>query len=267
MFLYTFLSALLIMLTSLIGAIFVWKGFGKLVQHNTHYLITLASGIFTVLVFSLLQETWHLSDSILITVSSVLAGILLIELIIKFIPTAHHHHSVPAKCGHSHSNIDARRMMWSDFFHNAGDGILLVTSYAVDIHIGIAATLGIFLHEAVQEISEFFVLKEAGYSTKKALFWNFLSSSGILIGIILALSVSSVDWLSAPLMGIAGGGFIYALLKDLIPHTLHHAKKTNTALTHLIIFIIGLLLMLAVGNLTPHSHENHTNHEQHIIKN
>ncbi len=250
------------MLTSLIGAIFVWKGFGKLVQHNTHYLITLASGIFTVLVFSLLKETWHLSDSILITVSSVLAGVLLIELIIKFIPTAHHHHSVPAKCGHSHSNIDARRMMWSDFFHNAGDGILLVTSYTVDIYIGIIATLGIFLHEAVQEISEFFVLKEAGYTTKKALLWNFISSGGILLGVILAFSVSSIDWLSAPLMGLAGGGFIYALSKDLIPHTVHHAQRTNTILKHIFIFIFGILLMLAINNIIPHSHENHSHEKE-----
>lgn len=104
----------------------------------------------------------------MITVSSVILGIVLVEIIIKIIPKAHHH-SIPLSCGHNHSPIDAHRMMWSNFFHNAGDGILLVSTYAVNIHIGIIATIGIFLHEIIQEISEFFVLKEAGYSTKKTL--------------------------------------------------------------------------------------------------
>jgi zinc and cadmium transporter len=245
------------MLMSLIGKLFTWKGFGKLIQPNTQYLVTFASGIFVVISISLFKETLELSHSLLITTTSILIGVFIVRIIIKLLPVAHHHHSIPADCGHKHSHIDARRMMWSDFFHNAGDGILLVSAYAVNIHIGITATIGILLHEVVQEISEFFVLKEAGYSTNKALLYNFLVSSSILLGIFLAFFISSTNWLMIPLMGLATGGFIYALSKDLIPHTLHHIKKTNTFLKHFIVFILGLLLMLSVGSLTPHSHENH----------
>lgn len=259
-------SALLIMFASLIGAIFVWKGFGKFLQKNTQYLVTFASGVFTILTFSLLKETFHLSQSTLFTVSSIITGIILIELIIKFMPSAHHHHSVPPDCDHKHSHIDARRMMWSDAFHNTGDGILLVSAYMINIHIGIIATIGIFLHEIVQEISEFFILKEAGYSTKKALSYNFLVSSSILIGIFLALTLSSINWMTAPLMGLATGGFIYVLTRDLIPHTIHHAKKTNSIFKHIIIFIIGLIIMLTVNNFAPHTHE-HPDHSEHSISN
>ena len=254
---YILLSALFIMLVSLVGKLSTWKGFGRIIQHNTQYLITFASGIFTIIIISLLRETMELSHSFLITSISILIGMSIIHVIVKLLPTAHHHHSVPAGCGHKHSHIDARRMMWSDFFHNAGDGILLVSAYAVNIHVGVTATVGILLHEVVQEISEFFVLKEAGYSTKKALFYNFLISSSILIGIFLAFFMSSTDWLMIPLMGLATGGFIYALSRDLIPHTIHHAKRNNTAFKHIIVFIIGIILMLVINNLTPHSHEKH----------
>jgi zinc and cadmium transporter len=255
---YILLSALFIMLVSLVGKLSTWKGFGKFIQPNTQYLITFASGIFTIIIFSLFKETLELSHSLLITTASILIGMLVIHTIIGLLPTAHHHHSIPAGCGHKHSHIDARRMMWSDFFHNAGDGVLLVSAYAVNIHVGITATIGILLHEIVQEISEFFVLKEAGYSTNKALFYNFLVSSSILIGIFLAFFISSTNWLMIPLMGLATGGFIYALSRDLIPHTIHHAEKTNTPLKHVIIFIFGIILMLFINNLAPHSHESHS---------
>jgi len=255
---YILLSALSIMLISLIGKLSTWKGFGTIIQNNTQYLITFASGIFTIIIISLLRETLKLSHSFLITSISILIGVFIIHMMIKLLPTAHHHHSVPAGCGHKHSHIDARRMMWSDFFHNAGDGILLVSAYAVNIYVGITATIGILLHEVVQEISEFFVLKEAGYSTRKALFYNFLVSSSILIGIFLAFFMSSTDWLMIPLMGLATGGFIYALSRDLIPHTIHHAKRNNTAFKHVLIFIIGIILMLIVNSLAPHTHEGHT---------
>ena len=263
MFSAIFLSAILIMLASLTGKLATWKGFGKIIQKNTQYLIAFASGIFTVLSISLIQETLELSPSTIWAISNIIFGIIIIHFIIKLLPPAHHHHSVPSKCKH-HSRIDARRMMWSDFFHNTGDGILLVGAYTVDIHVGIIATIGIFLHEIVQEISEFFVLKEAGYSTRRALLYNFLVSGSIFIGIILAFSVSTTDKLMLPLMGLATGGFIYALIKDLLPHTIHHAKNSQAVLKHLITFIIGILLMLAVNHLLPHSHEGH--HENHLEK-
>lgn len=260
---YMFLSALIIMFVSLIGVIFVWKGFGTFVAKNSHYLTTFAGGVFAVLAFAMVKETFHLSQSISIAIGSIVFGILLIELVTRIMPKAHHHHTLPPRCGKKHSCIDARRMMITDLFHNTGDGILLVGAYMIDIHVGIVATIGIFLHEIVQEISEFFIFKEAGYSTKRALVYNFLISSSILFGIALTLALSSIEWLIAPLMGFAAGGFIYVLSRDLIPHTIHNAKQTNKWLQYGIVFICGIGIMLFVNNIIPHSHE-HDEHDKHI---
>ncbi|XLQ20419.1 MAG: ZIP family metal transporter [Candidatus Moraniibacteriota bacterium] len=261
MILYIILSAFAVMLASLVGVLFVWKGFGGLIQKNSKYLTAFAGGVFAVLAYSLIRETFHLSESILITISSILFGIILIEIITRFMPSGHHHHSLPPDCGNKHSCIDAQRMMWSDAFHNVGDGILIVGAFMVNVHVGIVATVGIFLHEIVQEISEFFVFKEAGYSTKKALLYNFIISGSIFIGIALTLLLSSVAWLMAPLMGFAAGGFIYVLIRDIIPHTFHNAKKTSTFIQHLIIFLVGIVMMFVVNNIVPHSHEHHAEHD------
>lgn len=261
MLFYIFLSALIIMLASLIGVMFVWKGFGTFVEKRAQYLTTFASGVFIVLTFSLLQETFHLASTVLIAIGSVLCGMLIIEIITRIMPEAHHDHCLPPHCDKKHSPIDARRMMLTDAFHNMGDGILLVGAYIVSIPVGIAATIGIFLHEIVQEISEFFIFKEAGYSTKKALLYNFIISSTILLGVILTLTLSSVEWMMVPLMGFAAGGFIYVLVRDLLPHMAHHATRKNIWLQHIIVLICGILIMLLVNSIMPHSHEHDEHHD------
>jgi len=250
------------MISSLIGVISVWKGLGSFVEKYSHYLTTFSGGVFVVLAYAMTKETFHTSNhNLSITILSILFGILLIEIITRSMPNSHHHHTLPPSCGKKHSCIDARRMMWSDGFHNIGDGILITGAYLIDVRVGIVATIGIFFHEIVQEISEFFVLKEAGYSTQKALSYNFLASSSILIGVFLAFALSSVDWLIAPLMGFAAGGFIYVLSRDLIPHTIHTAKNHHTWIKHLTIFAIGISLMIIINNIIPHTHE-HKSQEQ-----
>jgi zinc and cadmium transporter len=212
--------------------------------------------VFIVLAFSLVQETFHLSASPFLAIVSILIGVITIELITGFLPKAHHDHCFPPHCDKKHSHIDARRMMWTDAFHNIGDGILIVGAYMVNVHVGIAATIGILLHEIVQEMSEFFVLKEAGYSTNKALLYNFIVSSTILIGIILTLLLSSISWMIAPLLGFAGGGFIYVLARDLLPHMSHHATKQKTWPRHIIVLICGIIAMFLINSIIPHAHEH-----------
>ncbi len=249
------------MLASLVGKLLMYKGMGNFIEKNSQYLTTFASGVFIVLAFELTKETLHLSETYFIAFFSILFGVLLIEVITRLMPTAHHDHCLPPHCKKKHSPIDARRMMTTDAFHNLGDGILLVGAYMIDVKIGVAATIGIFLHEIIQEMSEFFVLKEAGYSTKKALIYNFLISSTILIGVMLTILLSSVDWMIVPLMGFAAGGFIYVLIRDLLPHISHHAHQKNSWTKHIIILIAGIIFMIIINNIIPHSHEHdeHTN--------
>ncbi len=90
-----------------------------------------------------------------------------------------------------------------------------------------------FVHELVQEVSEFFVLKQAGYSTKKALLTNFAVSSTILIGSIGGtFLLDTFSELELPLMGIAAGAFLVVVFQDLIPHSVRKAKAKASHLKH-----------------------------------
>ncbi len=267
-----FLSAFLIMLASFSGKLLTWKKFGNLLQKNTNYLVTFAGGVFLVLTYHLLEEIFHSGQNIFLSLGYIIAGIIIIKIITHFIPGKHHHHSVPSDCKPKHSDLDARRVMISDTFHNAGDGILLATSYLISPQIGLGASLGILLHEVVQEISEFFIYQEAGWSVKKALLLNFLSSASILIGISLALISAKFAVLASLLTGIAAGGFLYVLFRDLLPHSLKDAHQHSTYRKHFLVFLLGALLMFSTAKILPHSHsdehQNHNHsHQEKIISN
>lgn len=251
-------SALVIMLVSLIGVVFSWKKFSGFLQKNKKYLITFAIGIFAVVTHSLTQETFHLAKSFPLAICSILGGVVFLYLATLFMP--HHHHDTHDCCTKEHNLLNARRILLGDAIHNIGDGILLVSAFLINIHVGLIAAFGILLHELVQEIAEFFILKEAGYTTRKALIYNFLVSSTILIGITIGLFVSSIPVINIVFIGLAAGGFLYILVADLIPHTIRSIKKSGSANTHFFVCILGVLIMFSVGLLTPHNHEHeHSN--------
>jgi zinc and cadmium transporter len=255
MILYPFIAALAVMMVSLAGIIFTSRKLGSWMERNLPFLATFSIGIFSVITWGLFEESL-LHDGGLIIVLSIAAGALLVHLLAKIIPDAHHHHD--PHTGHSHSHIDARRLLLGDAMHNIGDGLLLVPAFMVSTGLGIATTVGVLLHELVQEISEFFILKEAGYSTKKALIRNFISSSTIFIGVGLSASLASIEMLEAPLIGLAAGGFMFVILRDLVPHTVSSIREKGRGDKHIQALVFGVLIMLGVNIALPHTHEEHT---------
>lgn len=240
------------MIVSLAGVISVWKKIGTVIERNLHFLVSFSAGVFLFVSYQLSIETIEHADSIQLGLVWILAGIFGIFVIFKLLPTFHHHHDNQMECG-NHSHIDARRIILSDSLHNIGDGILLATSFSISMALGWAAALSIFIHEIIQETSEFFVLKGAGYSTKKALLINLLASSTILVGSLGAsvlLNVFSV--LEVPLLGLAAGSFLVVVIQDLIPQSIRVSTTKNHIFKHLMWFILGLLLMISISLFFGH---------------
>lgn len=260
--LYTVLAALSVMLASLAGIFTVWKIANNFVKKHLAYLVTFSIGVFLVTSWSLSNEAYEFLNSPLKLSLYIILGFVLVEAFSKILPNIHHHHET--EYDHTHHKVDARRIIFSDSLHNIGDGILLVPVFLIDVRIGIATTIGIFFHEVVQEISEFFILREAGYSTKKALLLNFLVSSTILVGVFMGFTIISVDTLVGPIMAISAGSFIYVIARDLIPNTLNTLKRKGNARKHVLALILGILIMFGIGALAPHAHtDGHTDeHEE-----
>lgn len=249
----TLIASFVIMLASLVGVVFTWKTLGEWLTPRLRYLIALAAGVFTVIIYGLLEEAFHQGFSLLV-VGSFVFGVVLLEIVTHLLPKNSHHHHGPC-AEHSHGKIDARRMLVMDAIHNVHDGLTLVPAFLVSSVLGFGVALGIFLHELVQEISIFFILKEAGYSTKKALVWSFIVSTTLLLGVILSATLASVTDFALPLVAFSAGGFTYILFRDLLPSIYSHACTEKKYKQYAFAFVVGFLVMLTVTLLLPHKHD------------
>lgn len=241
--------SLLIMFASLVGVITVWGRAGSFIERNLDYLVSFSAGVFLVFLYGLASEAVEHAVTPAWGLGWLLCGALLIWLIFKILPGAHTH-------VHQHndeSHIDPRRLLVTDSIHNVADGIFLAASYAVSPALALVAGISIVIHEALQEISEFFVLRDGGYSTRKALGINFLTSSTVLVGSVGGYFLLDMfEVIEGPLLGLAAGGILVVVLHDLIPHSIRGAHSTMHYARHLAWFVLGALLMFFVSSFGGH---------------
>lgn len=248
-----FASALAIMLPSLVGAAFMRRGPHAWMARNIPYLATFSIGIFGVIAWTLGVEAvehagaWRAAGAAAFGAAFVWAAA-------RLIPDSHHHHEVEPH-SHAHSPVDARRLLVSDAIHNVTDGLLLVPAYAAGPIAGLIATLAIFAHELVQETAKFFVLKEAGYTDREAVLKSFLAASSILVGVAAAAMLSSVEGAEALLISFSAGGFLFLILRDLVPNSVKSVRNHGKAGVHIAAALLGFAVMAAIAFIAPHSHE------------
>ncbi|OHA89570.1 MAG: hypothetical protein A3C70_02320 [Candidatus Zambryskibacteria bacterium RIFCSPHIGHO2_02_FULL_43_14] len=246
------LYSVLIMLASLVGVFSIWRRVGWAIERNLSCLVSFSAGVFIIIAYQLGGEVLEHSNTFGSGLQWIIIGALAVWLLFKFMPSFHHHHTERLEI-HPHSRLDARRIMASDALHNLGDGILLASSFATSSSFGILTALSIFIHELVQEISEFFVLRQAGYSTKKALVLNFVVSSTTILGALGSFFLlESFKTLEVSLLGLASGAFLVVVLHDLIPHSVRASKQKNLYSKHLLWFLMGVILMFIINMFTMH---------------
>ncbi len=259
---YTALAALTVMLASLIGVVSVWKHLGTIIERNLSVLVSFSAGVFLLIGYGLTKETFAHAHEPLDALVWIALGALLVFTIFKILPAFHHHHDTHDE-SHTHEPLDARRVLLSDALHNAGDGILLAAAFAVSVPFGIATTASVLVHEIVQEVSEFFVLRQAGYSTTRALFINFLVLSTILLGALGGFFLlDTFEMFELPLLGLSAGAIFVVVLYDLVPHSIRSTIRNEQYLRHFVWFIAGALLMFSVNTYIGHE-DAHGDEEMH----
>ncbi|MFH1423714.1 MAG: ZIP family metal transporter [Candidatus Nealsonbacteria bacterium] len=127
--------------------------------------------------------------------------------------------------------------------HHFIDGLIIATTFMIDIRLGMAAVIAIGLHEIPQEIGNCAILLYAGFNKTKALLLNLMVSltmvAGGIIGYFIALHTENVI---AYLLPLAAGGFLYISTSDLIPE-IRKEKDAKKSFYSFGVFLIGLYIM------------------------
>ncbi len=253
------IASLIVMLAAFGGALSFFKTAGKFIENNLGVLISFTAGLFLFVSYELGKEAIFHSHSIEEGLFWIITGAIGIWLLFEILPHSHKHENKKKE-----NHIDIRKILTGNGVHNIGDGILLATAFSVDFYLGVVTTISVFIHELVQETSIFFILRNAGYTIKRAIFINFAVSGTILIGSLGgALLLSFFTKLEAPLLGISAGAFLVVVLQDLIPHSFHNLNCKKCLLSHLTAFFFGIVLMLFISLLLPHTHDHAHDKDHH----
>lgn len=214
---------------------------------GTHrFILPFAVGVFlSVIFFDLIPET--LESSPIWGPISILVGFFVFYTFSFFMDTFHHHHFTHEDACVSRG---AYKLLIGDTIHNFSDGVVIATSFMLNPALGVATTLAIALHEIPQEIAEFGVLIHSGYTRKKAILYNSLSASTVIIGAICTMFLGQFfyTYLFA-LTGFVAGNLLYIATTDLIPE-LRDTHREHFFLTLTATFI-G---MVTVGGLLVYTH-------------
>lgn len=167
----------------------------------------------------------------------VIVGFILFFILEKYL---HWRHCHKGKCEiHTFTYLN----LVGDGVHNFIDGLIIGSSFVVNINFGIATSFAIIMHEIPQEIGDFGVLVYGGLSKDKALFYNFLSAITAILGTAIGFALANVsEGFLKLLMPMAAGGFIYIASCDLIPE-LHKQQDIRKATLSMAVFILGVVFM------------------------
>lgn len=177
---------------------------------------------------------------------TILLGLLGFFLLEKMVLWRHCHadHCEAHTPEHTHDGHSAAVLVLvGDGMHNFIDGVLIAAAFMTNIHLGIVTSLAVATHEIPQEIGDFALLLNGGFSRKKALLFNILTSLTTVAGAILAyFSLAIVQSYIPYILAIAASSFIYIAVADLIPG-LHKRTQLIATMQQLILIIAGVLII------------------------
>ncbi|SFC46424.1 ZIP family metal transporter [Collimonas sp. OK412] len=188
-----------------------------------------------------------------------LGGLLAFFVLEKFAILRHSHHHEDDGHGHHHGHDkkEAGKAGWmilvGDGLHNFTDGILIAAAFLADPHLGLITGLAIIVHEIPQEIGDFIVLLNAGFSRTRAYVYNLICSLMAVVGGLLGYFTleRGMEWIPYVLV-FASSGFIYIAVSDLMPQMQRRATLRET-IPQILLIGAGVAIVLF---LTRHAH-NH----------
>jgi zinc and cadmium transporter len=180
---------------------------------------------------------------------SLLLGILTFFVLEKFVLWRHCHDD-PCEA-HSPSpdaraRASARLILAGDGFHNVLDGVLVAAAVMTDKSLGVVAALAVAAHEIPQEVGDLAILLHGGYSRRRALALNLLTSlTSIAGGIVAYFALGTAMHLLPYALAFAAASFIYIAVADLIPG-LHRRIDARAGVEQLVFIALGVVLVYVV---------------------
>jgi len=144
---------------------------------------------------------------------ALLAGILAFFMLEKLVLWRHCH---TTECDAHQSS--ATLVLVGGGLHNFTDGAIVGAAVLTSLPLGITTALAVAAHQVPQEVGDYAILLDAGYSRARAFVMNALSASTCALGAVAVWGATSWTPRALPfVLAFAAGSFLYVAMSDLIP--------------------------------------------------
>jgi len=236
---------------------------GLIVKH----LVSLSTGVLLgTALLHVLPEAFSAGvrpDALFLTL---LGGLMFFFLLEKAELYRHGHHHEHDHHDHHHG-FDADQagrgglaVLVGDSIHNFCDGVIIAAAFLVNPELGVVTALAIIAHEIPQEVGDYIVLINAGFTKSRALLYNALSGMAAVVGGVLGYVLIG-EWQEflPYLMVVAASSFVYVAVADLIPQ-LQKRLSWRETVAQIFWLAAGLLMIASIVKFLGHDHE-HGGHE------
>ncbi len=172
---------------------------------------------------------------------TLLAGILTFFILEKLVLWRHcHTHECEVH------GLTATLVLIGDAFHNFVDGAVIAAAVLTSVPLGVSTAVAVAAHEIPQELGDFAVLLNNGYSRARALWLNVLSGLSGMAGTLIAFTgVEQLPGLLPYSLVLAASSFLYIAMADLIPD-LHRGRIDALAFRQVLLIGAGILTVLSL---------------------
>ncbi|MBI3956002.1 ZIP family metal transporter [Candidatus Gottesmanbacteria bacterium] len=236
-------------LFSLLGGVLLLAIGTKIRQAITTSLLSFAAGAFiatsfTDLIPEAIDQFGSAHPVLLATMTGLVTFFILERLLMRYgLRSDKHDHA-------DHTETLPTLLILGDTIHNFLDGIVIAVAYVANPVLGLTTTLAVAAHELPQEIGDFSVLLNHGWSRGKVLLVNILQSLATVPGVVVGFAAGNALTAHLPsFLGAAGGIFLYLGASDLIPE-LHHRAGHRHVLRVVVPLLAGITIVTALVRLT-----------------
>ena len=189
-----------------------------------------------------------------------LIGLLAFFLLEKFSILRHSHHHEGD--GHHHEKgfdkHEAGSAGWMILvghgFHSITDGILISAAFLANPYLGLITSLAILAHEIPQQVGDFIVMLNAGFTRKRAFFYSLSNTATAMTGALIGYhTLGRAQELIPYVLTLASAGFIYIALSDLIPQMQRRSTIRET-IPQIALVALGIAVIFTITHGLHHSH-------------
>lgn len=220
-------------------------------------LLAVACGLLTAIALThLIPEAMEMPGVEPHDLGLVMLGTMLVFLVLErcVLHRGHGHDS------HHEDKATATAVMAGATLHNVVDGVLIASTFLMDERAGWLVALAVCCHEIPQVTGYMVILRNCGFTVRRAVLWCALAALAAILGSVLGWAAVSLSREILPYaLAASAASFLFITLHALLPEVFRDHASPREGARQLVLFVFGVGLstvILGLGHGHDHGHDH-----------